>query len=168
MSSRPCACFADEKEAHPLFVYMARTSAKGIKKGVRVPSKWGVSSNPPKRVQELNAVEGFKAAGRAARKGAPYWILELVIGPFASGANRFKEECAKSRKISCRIQAGIQCACRVNALVRESHAPAELAKLAGCVPIGELVVWARDKQYLMNTLRDAKVKPRKKLKSALT
>jgi hypothetical protein len=146
-----------------LFLFMAVTSEEGVEQGVRVPSYLGVSSNPTKRVEELNGVEGFPAANRVAKKGAPFWILKLVIGPFAQGARQLAIDWAsKSRKVACRIVYAVQMVCRVNVWFDKHVAADEMMRAVGCVPASRLCIWARDTDEIESLVENNKVKPRKR------
>lgn len=161
-----CSCFPHGDGRHPLFLFMAITSEEGIARGVRVPSYLGVSSNPLKRIEELNGTEGFPPANRVAKKGAPYWILKLVIGPFVQGARQLADDWAnQSRKISCRIVFAIQMVCRINACLEKKLSATEMLKRVSCIPQHKVVVWTPDKAGLESLLKDSKVKSRKRPRS---
>lgn len=149
-----CSCFPGGEGQHPLFLFMAVTNDEGIAQGVRVPSYLGVSRNPWKRLQELNGREGFPASNRLAKKGAPYWVLELVMGPFSRGARQLAVEwAAKSRKVACRVLYALEMACRINADL-------EKGTDAVAVPTGRVAIWARDASELERLLETSK-RPRR-------
>jgi hypothetical protein len=144
---------------------MAVTNEEGIAKGVRVPSYLSVSSNPLKRIQELNGRDGFPASNRVAKKGAPYWILKLVVGPFAQGARQLAIDWAgNSRKVACRILYAVQMARRVNACLAKHASEAELLSDVGCVPVGPVVIWTDNTSELESLLQTSQAKPRKRVR----
>lgn len=145
---------------------MAVTSQEGIDSGVRVPSYLSVSSNPTKRIEEMNGSEGFPASNRVAKKGAPYWILKLVIGPFAQGARDLAEEWAnKSRKVACRVLYAVQMVCRINSCIARDLSHEEMLKATGCVPASKIVIWAHDRSEIESLVENSKVKSRKRARS---
>lgn len=162
---RSCACFPNGEGRHPLFLYMAVTNEQGIAEGVRVPAFLGVSSNPPKRIIQLNGTATSPPTNRIAKKGAPYWILELVIGPFADGARQLAVDWAnKSRKVACRIVFAVQMVCRINDLLKTNPTDQALLESVKCIPARRegVVVWARDKHRIHTLMNNSKAKPRKR------
>jgi len=157
-----CSCFGEQIEGakHPQFMFMCVISQEGLVLGLKLPSLLRASTNPHKRIHEFNT----KATDdRIAKKGAPYWELELVIGPFAEGARQLAVDWSLgSRKLVCRIQAGIQLTCRVNACLEQQMPPGEIKSKLGCLPETRLHVWARDKEQLIALLSETKVKTRKR------
>lgn len=101
-------CWPVKKE-HPLWVYMTTISQAGIDNGVlNCAPQVGISRSPPVRLNELNRVAGFRPGSKNSLAGAPFWQLELVIGPFSSGGTDFKEQwLAKSRTAVRRLVFGI-------------------------------------------------------------
>lgn len=149
------------------FLYMCVTNAEGLARGVRVPPKIGVSTNPFKRVLELNGTDGFEQtpSSRSLRKGAPYWELALAIGPIVDGARAMAEEwAARSRKVSGRLKYGVQMAIRINECIKKRLSPEEIKALTGCVPQPntKLVAYSNNRRKLMEVISEARVKPRKR------
>lgn len=152
-----CSCFPDGEQQHPLFLFMAVTNEEGLRQGVNVPSYLGVSSNPVKRIEELNGKDEVPAANRVARKGAPYWMLKMVIGPFAKGARQLaKDWASRSRKVACRILFAVQMVCRINECF-ESH-PDKLLQTVGCIPTEKVVIWAHDRHEIEMLVGQHKIK----------
>jgi hypothetical protein len=58
--------------------------------GTQTHTYIGASSNPLRRLREQNRLPGYSGGAKTTRAGAPRWFLVMVIGPFASGATRFK------------------------------------------------------------------------------
>lgn len=101
-------CWPVKKE-HPLWVYMATISQEGIDSGVyNCAPQVGISRSPPVRLNELNRVTGFRPGSKNSLAGAPFWQLELIIGPFSSGGMDFKEKwLSRSRTAVRRLVFGI-------------------------------------------------------------
>lgn len=82
----------------PLFVYLISSG--------KTPAI-GIASRPTERVHSHNRVPGFPAGSKSTRAGAPNWQLQMVIGPFYSGARVFHTRWREhSRKLACRIAFG--------------------------------------------------------------
>jgi hypothetical protein len=78
---------------YPLFVYLIK--ARDCEKE---KSKIGVASDPFRRVEQ-----------HCKRSRWWKWDIQLVIGPFYSGANLFKHQWqGQSRKYRCRVVRGVQ------------------------------------------------------------
>jgi len=100
-------CLANQE--HPLWVYMVTINEEGILNGVlNCAPQVGLSRSPPVRLNELNRVEGYRPGSKNSLAGAPYWQLELIIGPFVRGGTKFKKDwLAKSRTAVRRLVFGI-------------------------------------------------------------
>lgn len=110
-------CWPVKKE-HPLWVYMTTISQEGINNGVlNCAPQVGISRSPPVRLNELNRVAGFRPGSKNSLAGAPFWQIELIIGPFSTSGTDFKEKwLAKSRTAVRRLVFGILMAEKWNRL----------------------------------------------------
>lgn len=168
-----CGCLTGEAERHPLFTCMFSINEAGKAQGIEFPSRISVATNPLFRAKQLNgqvAAEtkgpGSKKPGKPKRtkskKGAPYWQLDLAIGPFEKGARELKQMWADgSRKVDGRMVAGVKFASQINSMMTKSTP--ETAKFV--VAKGQqMTIYTRDKTQLFPLLnqKEYQFKKRKK------
>jgi hypothetical protein len=129
---------------------MLSISKEGAEAGVELPSKISVATNPHLRVNQFNGV-----AGKKKKKGAPYWQIDLVVGPFEDGARMLKKMWAdKSRKVDCRLVAGVKFSALAKNIEDGPRPP----------PGKEITIYARDKRLLFRLLHEREGQLRKSLK----
>lgn len=77
----------------------------------RLKNRIGDASNPFYRIMSQNRRTGYPRGSKSTGSGAPYWKLDLIIGPFTCGATLFKKRWQhQTRELSARILRGIMLA----------------------------------------------------------
>ncbi len=150
-----CECPGMAAPRHPLFVTMISISQAGVDAGVDFPSKISVATNPFYRVRQLNGLADNSGKRRKKkRKGATYWQVDLAIGPFETGARTLQKIWAeKSRKVDCRLVAGVKFAALVDNIENGPKPPEGK----------EVVIYARDKKLLYRLLHEREGQLKKSL-----
>jgi hypothetical protein len=103
----PLECtYCSSGQKHPYFAYMITINDEGKRVG-RKPwaSHIGLSRNPIIRLPEQNRKSKRRNGSRSTGYGAPYWQIELAIGPFINGGGRafvakWKKEARKLKRIT--------------------------------------------------------------------
>lgn len=93
-----------------MFVYLARDASLTGDEMETGYAYIGISRLPFHRVEKQhNRESGWKTGAKATKQASPYWIVELVIGPFVNGgAEEFKQNWRrKSRRFSRRVKEGV-------------------------------------------------------------
>jgi len=123
---------------HPSFVFITSINTAGRATGLwRDESFIGVSSNPNKRLLEINRMSPTgRVGGRTTGPPAPFWQLELVIGPIYARckAKKFQTEWRqRSRTLRNRIFYGMVAArgARLGIYARNPHTTVLLAQSRG-------------------------------------
>lgn len=124
---------------HPLWVYMLTISEEGVHNQVlNCAPQIGISRNPLVRVKEQNREVGFAPGSKNSLSGAPYWQVELIIGPFTKQGGSFKQDWLQnSRTALRRFVYGIL-----------------LAKSWNDKSGTELIIYARNKDNAMRLMRE--------------
>lgn len=153
--SKRCSCPDLKTNRHPLFVIMVSINQEGLDAGVDFPSKISVATNPFLRLKQLNGPAPKRHGNK--RKGAPYWQMDLAVGPFETGANALKKMWSeKSRKVDCRLVAGVKFSALITGL-NEGPKPPEGS---------EIVIYARDTSTLYQLLHEREAQLKKTLSLA--
>lgn len=103
------AAAAAGSEPEPDAPKRKKTSGKkGIGRAARnIQTKIGVASNLAERLDKNNRI--LPGASRRTKGGAGGWVYELVLGPFASGANALaKEWISGTRGLVSKYKRGLQ------------------------------------------------------------
>ena len=101
---------------------------------------------------------------RKSNKGAPYWQLDLSIGPFETGANELKQMWIDgSRKLEGRMVAGVKFSAFVNELLQKGRETVDIRPPEG----KEIVIYSRDQTELVKLLnaRGSQLKQRNNKRS---
>lgn len=112
-SSSECCVYHHTHTRHPHFAYMITITDEGKAAGCNSDATHlGISRDPRKRLVEQNRKSKLRRNGsRVTGTGAPYWQLEMIIGPFSKGAKHFVKKWKKKRRTSQRrINYGIEMA----------------------------------------------------------
>ena len=96
------ACrYCREHAQHPQFVYLLtdQRSMTRYNRGEPVGEHHiGMATHPICRMHQNNRVSGYHTGAKATNLQGAHWQLELVIGPFYTGALRFRDAWRKAKR----------------------------------------------------------------------
>lgn len=106
---------------HPMFVYISSQNAEGQRIFREQCKQWhpviGISSNPIKRIDELNGIRTVPRGNKQTAAGKGYWQHDLIVGPFerCGTASDFMVRLKTShRKYQLRVADAVQRAVALN------------------------------------------------------